>query len=246
MNGVAVNPQAIEISGGANRGERRLWMVLVVLCTIGAGAAIRRIVALESVLTAASSQFVHLDAHFTAKAEMTLLHVVPSLLFVLLVPLQFTPSLRLRHPRFHRWIGRLIMGVGVVLGISALRLSTDPVGGVTEWTATILFGCLFLFCLGRAWWHIRNRRVQLHRDWATRMVAIALGVATTRPIIAVFFATSPLTGLTPEQFFGPAMWLGFTTTYLTGEAWIKQRRSGQAALVETQLAAPPRARSPRR
>jgi hypothetical protein len=54
---------------------------------------------------------------------------------------------------------------------------------------------------------------------------IALGVATTRPIIAAFFATSPLTGLTPEQFFGPAMWLGFTATYIAGEAWIRRTRS---------------------
>src|SRR5262245_20632143 len=62
----------------------------------------------------------------------------------------------------------------------------------------------------------------------TRMVAIALGVATTRPIMAVFFATSQLTGLTPEQFFGPAMWLGFVLTCLAGEAWIRYARSGTA------------------
>jgi hypothetical protein len=57
------------------------------------------------------------------------------------------------------------------------------------------------------------------------MVAIALGVATTRPIMAVFFATSRLTGLTPQQFFGPAMWLGFISTYLAGEVWISYTRS---------------------
>jgi hypothetical protein len=81
-----------------------------------------------------------------------------------------------------------------VIGISALWLSAHPVGGIAEATATILFGCLFLFCLARAWWHIRKRRVQLHREWVIRMVAIALGAATTRPIIAVFFATSRVTG----------------------------------------------------
>jgi hypothetical protein len=116
------------------------------------------------------------------------------------------------------------MSLGIVTGISALRLSAHPVGGLTEATATILFGCLFLFCLARAWWHIRNRRVELHREWVTRMVAIALGVATTRPIMAVFFATSRLTGLSPEQFFGPAMWLGFTATYVAGETWIRRTR----------------------
>jgi hypothetical protein len=57
-----------------------------------------------------------------------------------------------------------------------------------------------------------------------RMVATALGVAATRPIMAVFFATTRLTGLTPEQFFGPAMWLGFISTCLAGEAWIRYTR----------------------
>lgn len=210
------------------RRDRRLWISLVILCAIGAAAATRRIVALGSASPAGTSEFAGLDAHFADKAPLTQLHVVPSLLFVLLVPLQFVRSLRRRYPRFHRWTGRLIMGLGVVMGISALWLSARPVGGVVEGTATILFGSLFLLSLGLAWVHIRNGRVELHREWATRMVAIALGVATTRPIMAVFFATSRLTGLTPEQFFGPAMSLGFISTCLAGEAWIYYTRSRTA------------------
>ena len=58
--------------------------------------------------------------------------------------------------------------------------------------------------------------------------AVALGAATTRPIMAVFFATSRLTGLTPEQFFAPAMWLGFVLTCLAGDAWIRYAHSGTA------------------
>ena len=193
---------------------KRFWIALLLLCAIGAGAVLRRMVALESAPPAG------LDAHFTAKTGMVLLHLVPSLVFVLLIPLQFVSTLRQRHPRFHRWTGRMVVVSGLAIGISALRLSAHPVGGLAESSATTFFGCFFLFCLGKAWRHIRNQRVELHREWATRMTAIALGVATTRPIIGVFFATSRLTGLTPEQFFGPAMWLGFVSTYLAGEAWI--------------------------
>jgi Predicted membrane protein (DUF2306) len=137
--------------------------------------------------------------------------------------------LRESHPRVHRWTGRVIVGLGVVIGGSALWLSAHPVGGLAESSATIFYGCFFLFALGKAWWHIRNGRVELHREWATRMTAIALGVATTRPIMGVFFATSRLTGLSPQQFFGPAMWLGLTSTYLAGEVWIRaQRRKSNA------------------
>jgi hypothetical protein len=64
------------------------------------------------------------------------------------------------------------------------------------------------------------------------MTAIALGVATTRPIMGVFFATSRLTGLTPHDFFGPAMWLGLTSTYIAGEAWLQTQKTAFTA--ETQ------------
>jgi hypothetical protein len=221
-----MKPHSIQSLGDqSTRRDRLFWIALVILCAIGAAVATRRIAALRIAPPAGSSVFAGLDAHFAAKTRMTLLHVVPSLLFVLLVPLQFVRSLRQRHPQFHRWTGRVIMGLGVVTSISAVWLSAHPVGGVAEGTATIFFGCFFLLCLGKAWLHIRSRRVELHREWVTRMIAIALGVATTRPIMAVFFATSRLTGLTPEQFFGPAMWLGFSSAYLLGEAWINYTRS---------------------
>ena len=206
------------------RGQRRLWIALLLLCAIGAAAAIRRIVAVTTTPLAGSSPFASLDAHFDAKIGITLIHIVPSLAFVLLVPLQFVSSLRQRHPKFHQWMGRVLMCLGSVAGISAVWLSAHPVGGIVEGTATTFYGCFFLFSLSRAWFHIRNRRVELHREWVIRMAAIALGAAATRPIMAVFFATSRLTGLLPEQFFGPAMWLGFTTSYVAGETWIRHMR----------------------
>jgi Predicted membrane protein (DUF2306) len=203
---------------------RRFWVLLIVLCTIGAAAAIRRLVALDAVPAGGSSPFAGLDLQFAARANLTRLHVIPSLLFVVLVPLQFLSGLRQTRPRLHRWTGRLLLFCTLVIGLSALGLSAHPVGGLVESSATVLFGCFFLFSAATAWWHIRNRRTVLHREWATRMVAIALGVATTRPIIGVFFATSRLTGLTPHDFFGPAMWIGFVSTWLAGEAWINYTR----------------------
>jgi uncharacterized membrane protein len=207
------------------RGQRWFWNTLLLLCAIGAAAAIRRIVALAAGSIAGSSQFSGVDAHFDAKAGITLIHIVPSLAFVLLVPLQFVPSLR-RRPKFHRWNGRVLVCIGIVAGVSAVLLSAHPLGGLVEGAATTFYGCFFLFSLIRAWFHIRDGRVKLHREWMIRMVSIALGAAATRPIMAMFFATSRLTGLSPEQFFGPAMWLGFSASYLAGELWIRQTRTG--------------------
>lgn len=204
---------------------RWAWVILITLCTIGAAAVIVRIVALGSPPLSGTSPRADLNAHFSAKSGLILLHIVPSLLFVILAPLQFLSSLRQRYPRLHRGICHAVMGLGAVIGVSALVLSTHPVGGAIEASATTLFACFFLFSIAKAWWHMRNRQFALYREWSLRMTAIALGVATTRPIIGIFFATSALTGLTPQQFFGPAMWLGFTATWLAGEAWIRRTRT---------------------
>jgi hypothetical protein len=57
-----------------------------------------------------------------------------------------------------------------------------------------------------------------------RAFAVGLAVATIRPIIGVFFATSRLTGLTPRDFFGTAFWIGFVLQLIAAEVWINLTR----------------------
>ena len=95
------------------------------------------------------------------------------------------------------------------------------IGGANETAATTLFGISFLFCLIKAYRHIRRKEVAQHREWMIRTFAIALGVATTRPIVGMFFAFRKLT---PHEFFGIAFWLGFTLTFFAAESWIDYTR----------------------
>ena len=57
-----------------------------------------------------------------------------------------------------------------------------------------------------------------------RAIIVLLGIATTRPVMGVFFATSPLTHLTPSQFFGIAFWIGFSINWLAIEIWLRYER----------------------
>ncbi|HYK50356.1 MAG TPA: DUF2306 domain-containing protein, partial [Terriglobales bacterium] len=57
----------------------------------------------------------------------------------------------------------------------------------------------------------------------TRAIAILLGIATTRPVMGVFFATSSVTHLSPPQFFGIAFWIGFSINTLIVELWLRSR-----------------------
>jgi uncharacterized membrane protein YozB (DUF420 family) len=116
----------------------------------------------------------------------------------------------------------MFMTIGFIIGVSALLMSftMQSIGGVNQAAATILFGSFFLFALSKAFWHIRRRQVTLHRQWMIRAFAIGLAVATIRPIVGIFFATSRLSGLTPAQFFGTAFWIGFVLHLIAAEAWI--------------------------
>jgi EamA domain-containing membrane protein RarD len=120
-------------------------------------------------------------------------------------------------------MGRTIVVLGLIIGFSALGLLRNPIGGALEVSAILTFDAVFLLSLIKAFVYARRRQIALHREWMTRAMSVALGVATVRPIMGVFFATSRLTGLTPHEFFGLAFWTGFVATYVAGEAWIRCR-----------------------
>jgi uncharacterized membrane protein len=171
-----------------------------------------------------------MDAGFARHPVLTMVHIVPGLLFVLLGPLQFVRTLRTRRPRLHRWTGRIVLGAGAIIGVTALVMSPQmAIGGLNETVATMLFGLFFLFALAKAFFSVRQRNFALHREWAIRAFAIGMAVTTTRPIVGVFFATSRITHLTPHDFFGIAFWLGFTSHLIAAEVWINYTRQALAA-----------------
>jgi hypothetical protein len=207
-----------------DRGRRMMWVSLIVLCVIGATAAILRMVALVHPAKNGPPQLVELDALFAAKASVTLAHIVPALALMLLVPFQFSRRFRTRHLKAHRWIGRVIMVLGLIVGVSGLALLKNPVGGAAEVSAILFFDTLFLVALAKAYVYARARAIALHREWVMRAMSVAVGVATVRPIMGAFFATARLTGMTPHEFFGIAFWIGLTLTSVAGEAWIRHTR----------------------
>jgi uncharacterized membrane protein len=163
-----------------------------------------------------------LDTGFARHPLLTLAHILPGIVFIVLGPFQFIAGLRKRHPALHRWMGRLFLCDSLLIGVTALVMSPQmAVGGAVETAATLVFGALFLLALCLAFAAIRARRVAEHRRWMIRAYAIGLGVATVRPIVGVFFATRRLTHLTPHDFFGIAFWLGFLISIATAEAWIR-------------------------
>jgi len=189
------------------------------VCTaIAVAVVIRRIVALAMPSSSGPAQLVELDQIFASHAALTLAHILPALAFVLLAP--FTV-----FRRFSRltWPERWLFPLGVVVGMTAYAMSVYAVGGWTERSAVLFFNSVFLFSLARAWLYKVRGQQLLKRRWLIRAIAVLLGIATTRPVMGVFFATSRITHLGPHQFFGIAFWIGFSVNWIIIESWLRFR-----------------------
>src|SRR6266852_4301705 len=188
------------------------WACIV----ISVAVVLRRTIALAHPQQSAPPQLAELDAAFASHAALTLAHILPALAFVLL-----TPFVYIRRFAGASWPKRFLFPLGLVVGVTAYAMSKYSVGGWVERSAVLLFNSLFLFSLFRAW-QLR-REPALNLRWMTRAIAILLGIATTRPVMGIFFATSRVTHLAPKQFFGLAFWIGFTINTGVVELWLHSK-----------------------
>ncbi len=199
----------------ARRGSSRLLLLGFWACIVIAIAAVlRRLVALVHPSQTTPSPMATLDAVFASHAALTLAHILPAMAFVLLAPVVL-----LRRSRAV-WPERLFFPLGAVVGITAYAMSAYSFGGWVERSAVLLFNTLFLFSLARAYWYTHRGESLQKMRWLSRAIAILLGIATTRPVMGVFFATSRLTHLESRQFFGIAFWIGFSINTIIVELWL--------------------------
>ena len=206
-----------------------LWLLAGFWIGVAISLAVvaRRMVALAH--PSGTGRGLDLDAVFSSHAQLTLAHIVPAAVFVLLAAWVL---LRRVKPE---WVYTAFFGSGFLTGFTAYAMSAYAVGGWVERSAVLVFNTWFLFSLGRAFsLHRRgdvaktrttapNACALEQRRWSTRAVGILLGIATTRPVMGVFFATSAITHLQPRQFFGIAFWIGFSINAIVIELWLHSR-----------------------
>ena len=213
-----------------------LWPGLLALVALGVTIALVRawaittnrsaFAALDGVLPPALvAEGVIAERWYAEHGQLTIVHVLPGALFLAVLPLQFTNSLRRRRPALHRWIGRILVTIGVPVALSGLLLgAVSPFGGVTADAAIFLFGVLFLVALTLGFTAARRREFRIHREWMLRAAAIGAGIATVR---FVAFPLYWLVGGSALALVGPAFWLGLGLSAAIAEWWIwYSHRSG--------------------
>ena len=161
------------------------------------------------------------------------LHVILGSAYLALAPFQFIKRIRSRWPYYHRWAGRILIIVGLIVGATALFMAwIIPFSGWPERILLGFFGVLFLVEIGKGFLHIRARQIMLHREWMIRAFALALAIATMRlidiPAVIVVSATGAPTHQQLAMLAIIADAVAFPLHAIVAEIWIRSSRGKRA------------------
>src|SRR3712207_1114882 len=111
------------------------------------------------------------------------LHIVNAAVFAVLGAFQFAAGFRRRRPGWHRAAGRLLVPLGLVVGLTGLWMTLfyprpDSTGELLLYAFRLLFGSAMVVSIVLGFAAIRRRDVRGHRAWMMRGYAIGLGAAT--------------------------------------------------------------------
>ena len=167
---------------------------------------------------------------FVDYPNITVLHVIPGAIYLALAPFQFSATLRKKSLLYHRWSGRLLTAIGLIVGAAALFLGiVVPFSGASEQLVIGFFGVLFLFSIVRGFLYIRSKQIALHREWMMRAFAIGLSIATMRLIFipALIIVGNP-TRQDTELLSIMAFTIAFVLHCSIAEIWIRNTRQAIA------------------
>lgn len=161
---------------------------------------------------------------------ITALHIILGGVYLLLAPFQFIPSIRQRWMTYHRWMGRALVGLGAIVGITAVFMALIiPFSGWSERIIVGPFAILYSIAIVNGYRHVRAKRIEQHRDWMIRAFSLGLAIGTTRLILLPWIiAIVRTTGIPTEPQLATATVVSFAAALFghaaAAELWIRKER----------------------
>lgn len=153
-------------------------------------------------------------------------HVFASAVALALGPFQFFSALRSARPGLHRWLGRLYLGVGVLVGgLAGLYMAFHAYGGVP---GRLGFACLalaWLFTGWRAYLAVRAGKLAAHRRWMVRNFALTFAAVTLR----LWLPGSMVAGVPFDLAYPLVAWFCWVPNLVVAELWFNPGRRPVAA-----------------
>lgn len=163
---------------------------------------------------------------YMVHTTMLIMHIVGAMLAIIIGPFQFLEGMRKgRLLKIHRWMGRTYLIAILVGGIGGLYMAQFAYGGLPARLGFAALGILWLFSAFKAYRHIRNKQIELHREWMTRNYALTFAGVMLRLWVPTFesFGMDFLTS------YVIIAWLCWVPNLIVAELKIRRRR--QNALI---------------
>jgi hypothetical protein len=122
--------------------------------------------------------------------------------------LQLIPAIRFRFPTFHRWNGRIYMGLAVIVSIAGLymmwiRGGGSLIGDFITHLGTSISGVLILIFAFMALRAAQKRDFVVHRRWALRLFMVVSTVWFIRLMTFGWIMATGGIGIEFKTFTGP-------------------------------------------
>ena len=149
-------------------------------------------------------------------------HIFASALALLLGPFQFLKGLRQKNPGLHRGIGRVYLGVGVLVGGGAgLYMSQFAFGGPLARAGFALLALSWLYSAAMALAAIRRGAIVEHQQWMLRNFSLTFAGVTLR----LWLIASGLAGIYFEDSYVYIAWLCWVPNLVVAQWWITRTRT---------------------
>lgn len=153
---------------------------------------------------------------------ITQTHLFSSLLFILIVPFQFSTRFRSKNLKTHRILGRVFILCTPIVALTGLLLGVlIPFGGALETLFSALLFVLIIYSAYKGISFARKGRIDEHRAWMIRLFSWSMSIATMRIILGAFFYIQPWSD---RDWFGISLNLGLLVNLVAAEFWITKTR----------------------
>ena len=147
------------------------------------------------------------------------LHVFGSIFALALGPFQFSSRLRARQLNLHRWMGRLYLGVGVLVGgLAGLYMSRYAHGGPVAQAGFGALALAWIYTGARAFDAIRGGETLEHRKWMIRNFSLAFAAVTLR----LYLPIPVVAGVAFASAYAVIAWACWLPNLAFAEWWIRR------------------------
>jgi uncharacterized membrane protein len=162
------------------------------------------------------------------------LHVTFGGVALLLSPFQFVTRLRLRAPRVHRAVGRVVLASIAIGGPAGLVLAPHSLAGPVGTVGFGLLAVLWLAFAATAFRAILRRDIAAHRRWMVRTFALTYAAVTLRLWLGVLIGVQAgMAGVDADVAFDRAYllvpFLSWVPNLLVAELYLGFRHRRTAA-----------------